>query len=116
MVLNGDIQDDSSKLENFNTIFEIAARLTNGEKPVVFSRGNHDMRGACAELFPDYTPTDNGNTYYTFRLGSIWGMVLDSGEDKDDSYKEYGHLVCCHGFRERQIEFTITRTLIQRLL
>lgn len=105
LVLNGDIQDDSSKLENFNTIFEIAARLTNGEKPVVFSRGNHDMRGACAELFPDYTPTDNGNTYYTFRLGSIWGMVLDSGEDKDDSYKEYGHLVCCHGFRERQIEF-----------
>ena len=33
------------------------------------------------EYWPDseYIPNDSGNTYYTFRLNGIWGMVLDCG-------------------------------------
>ena len=38
-------------------------------------------------------------------MGGIWGLVLDCGEDKDDSNAEYGGTVCCHGFRQRQTEF-----------
>ena len=63
------------------------------------------MRGVLAEKFSELTPTDNGNSYYTFRLGNIWGMVLDCAEDKPDSHEEYGYTVCCHAFRKRQTAF-----------
>ncbi len=67
--------------------------------------GNHDLRGNFAKRFADYTPSQNRNTYYTFRLGSIWGLLLGCGEDKADFHEEYGYTVACHPFRERQTEF-----------
>ena len=105
LILNGDLPDHSGDIKNFTTIHRIAAEITNGEKPVVFSRGNHDMRGIYAENIAEHTPTDNGRSYYTFRLGSIWGMVLDCGEDKPDDHVEYGHTICCEDFRKRQTVF-----------
>lgn len=105
LIMNGDIPDHSGKTENFNTVYEIAAAVTKGEIPIVFSRGNHDMRGFFAEKFAEYTPGDRLNTYYTFTLGAIWGIVLDCGEDKGDDHPEYGGTVACHVFREKQTEF-----------
>ena len=105
LILNGDVIDHSGDPSKFANVYEICAALTRGEIPVVFSRGNHDMRGRYAERFAEYTPNHLGSTYYTFRLGSIWGMLLDCGEDKDDSHAEYGLTVACHVFRKRQTEF-----------
>lgn len=105
LILNGDVIEDSSNPRKFMNIYEICSRLTKGEKPTVFSRGNHDLRGNFAEKFADYTPTHLGNTYYSFRLGNIWGILLDCGEDKNDDHAEYGHTVACHVFRERQTDF-----------
>ena len=105
LVLNGDLPDHSGDIKNFTAIHRIAAEITDGEKPVVFSRGNHDMRGIYAENLSEHTPTDNGRSYYTFRLGSIWGMVLDCGEDKYDYHIEYAHTICCEDFRKRELEF-----------
>ncbi len=105
LILNGDILEHSGDPSKFYNIYEIAAGITHGEKPTVFSRGNHDLRGNYAERFADYTPNDGGNTYYTFRLGSIWGLVLDCGEDKEDDHAEYGLTIACHAFREVQTEF-----------
>lgn len=105
LILNGDLPDHSGDIKNFTTIHRIAAEITDGEIPVVFSRGNHDMRGIYAENIAEHTPTDGGRSYYTFRLGSIWGMVLDCGEDKPDDHIEYAHTICCEAFRKRQTEF-----------
>jgi len=105
LILNGDVIDHSGDPEKFANIYEICARITGGAVPVVFSRGNHDMRGNFAERFADYTPNHHGNTFYTFRLGSIWGIVLDCGEDKEDDHPEYGFTVACHAFRQRQTAF-----------
>ncbi len=105
LVMNGDIPDHSGEVKNFDTIYEIADKITHGKIPIVFARGNHDMRGYHAEEIAEHTPNQNGNTYYTFRLGSIWGLVLDCGEDKADEHPEYGFTVACHQFRKRQTEF-----------
>ncbi len=105
LIMNGDIPNHSGDMENFDNIYKIAEEITEGKKPVVFSRGNHDMRGIYAECIEDYTPTDNGKSYFTFRLGNLWGMVLDCGEDKQDDHEEYGNTVCCHAFRQRQTQF-----------
>ncbi len=105
LILNGDILDHSGDPSKFANIYMICSEITGGSIPVVFSRGNHDLRGNYAERFADYTPSQNRNTYYSFRIGSIWGLVLDCGEDKDDSKDEYGFTVACHPFRLRQTEY-----------
>ena len=53
LILNGDVIDHSGDPEKFTNIYEICAQLTQGCVPVVFSRGNHDMRGKFAEKFAD---------------------------------------------------------------
>ena len=105
LILNGDVIEDSSYPSKFMNIFEICSKRTKGEKPSIFSRGNHDLRGNYAEKFASYTPAHNGNTYYSFRIGNIWGILLDCGEDKNDNHPEYGFTVACHPFRKRQTEF-----------
>lgn len=105
LIMNGDLPDHSGKIENFDTIYQLAQLITHGEIPIVFSRGNHDMRGIYAEQLAEHTPADNGKSYFTFRLGKIWGIVLDCGEDKNDSSDEYGNTICCHGFRREQTRF-----------
>ena len=105
LVLNGDIPNHSGDVKNFNAICEIASGVTKGQCPAVFARGNHDDRGIHAEDMPNYIPTMNGRTYYTFRVGCVWGLLLDCGEDKDDSSVEYGGTVCFHHFRLCETEF-----------
>ncbi len=105
LILNGDIPNHSGDIEYFTAIHQIAAQLTSGEIPVVFSRGNHDMRGIFAEKLEEHTPTDNGKSYFTFRLGHLWGIVLDCAEDKPDDHPAYGFMNCCTDFRYRETEF-----------
>lgn len=105
LIMNGDIPDHSGCIENCITIYKIASEVTGGRIPIVFARGNHDMRGLLAERFCELTPTDNGKSYYTFRIGNVWGMILDCGEDKVDKHEEYGGTICCHEFREKQTKF-----------
>lgn len=105
LILNGDVPEDSDRIKNFDTVYEIISQVTKGEIPVIFSRGNHDTRGIFAENIAEYTPCENGNSYFTFRLGNIWGLVLDCGEDKPDDHKEYGNMVACSFFREKETRF-----------
>ena len=105
LILNGDVIEHSGDPSKFMNIYKICSLLMKGERPSVFSRGNHDLRGDFAEKFADYTPNHAGNTYYSFRLGNIWGLLLDCGEDKPDDHPEYGFTVACHVFRQRQTEF-----------
>jgi predicted phosphodiesterase len=99
LILNGDVINHSGSLEYFDIFFELSERITHGSVPVIFSRGNHDTRGIYAERIADYSPTRNGESYFTFRLGTLWGIVLDCGEDKPDTHEEYGNTNCCHAFR-----------------
>ncbi len=105
VIMNGDLPNHSGDIENFNSIYAIAEGITKGERPIIFARGNHDMRGYHAEEIADYTPNHDGHTYYSVRIGNIWALVLDCGEDKPDTSEEYGWTVACHAFRERQTEF-----------
>jgi len=105
LVMNGDIPNHSGDVKNFNAICEIASGITEGRCPAVFARGNHDTRGIHAEDMPNYIPIHNGKTYYTFRCGAVWGLILDCGEDKNDTSTEYGGTICFHEFRLRETEF-----------
>lgn len=105
LIMNGDIIDNSGSIDSFKIPYLISGNITKGQVPCIYSRGNHELRGIYAEQLADYTPTDNGKSYYTFRLGPVWGIVMDAGEDKADSNPEYGHTVACEAFRDEEGKF-----------
>ena len=103
LLLNGDIPEDCGDPPSKMAVPHlIAGRITGGAWPCVFARGNHDLRGVFAEQYAELTPTDGGRSYYEFRAGPVWGLSLDTGEDKVDGCPEYGHTVCCEAFREEE--------------
>jgi len=56
-------------------------------KPLVFVRGNHELRGREAWKFHDFFALPNGRTYGIFRFGSTAFLIIDSWEDKPFSSK-----------------------------
>ncbi|MBE6749969.1 MAG: metallophosphoesterase [Ruminococcaceae bacterium] len=105
LIINGDTPDHFAEKENLKNIYNIAFPITNGNIPVIYSRGNHNLRGRYAEFLSDYAPTSKGKYYYTFRLGPVWGIVLDCAEDKEDECYEYAGTCYCQNYRLEQIDF-----------
>ena len=105
LILNGDLANSFDDHDQLLNACLLADRITGGNIPVVSARGNHDLRGKYAEKTALYMPQRDGHTYYTFRFGSVWGLVLDCGEDKRDDHVECGHVFCCRQFRERETAF-----------
>ncbi|MCK4564387.1 MAG: metallophosphoesterase [Verrucomicrobia bacterium] len=55
------------------------------ETPLVVPRGNHDCRGAAANLFGQAIGRPSSDEfYYHYRVGDVAFIVLDSTEDKED--------------------------------
>lgn len=115
LILGGDNGNTASNPESVMTMARLAAAVTHGEAPVIYMRGNHDTRGAFAEWLPDYVGTDCGKTYFPFRLGRLWGVVLDAGEDKTDDHAEYGDIADYTAFRDAQTDMlhSLTREAAQ---
>ena len=67
----------------------LAHDVTKGEMPVVYARGNHEIKGAYAEELHKYVGSKNGSFYYWFKLDDVFGITLDLGEDHDDDWWEY---------------------------
>lgn len=105
LILNGDIASSSSKLSDILLTYDIAFNVTKGEIPCIISRGNHDLRGKMAEKLDMLMPVQHGNSYYSVKFNSLWLLLLDCGEDKLDSHKEYSSTVACHQFREEETAF-----------
>ena len=67
----------------------LAHDITGGEIPVVYARGNHEIKGAYAEELYKYVGSKNESFYYWFTLSDVFGITLDLGEDHDEGWWEY---------------------------
>ena len=105
LIAGGDIADHNSTREDLWVLLDICGRAAKGEKPVIFSRGNHDTRGPMASYLPSMIGMDGGNTYYTVEQPGLLALVLDAGEDKPDKGIEYGDTICFEPFRRRETEW-----------
>lgn len=112
LVFNGDINESSDTYENFLTAFRLSEKVTHGERAIIYARGNHDTRGHHAPELLNYISTDGERTYYTFRTGALWGLVLDYGEDKPDASEEYGGVIDFDRFRQEETAWL--RDLVRR--
>ncbi|SFG37065.1 Calcineurin-like phosphoesterase [Duganella sp. CF458] len=72
-------------------------------KPLLFARGNHELRGAYARQLAGYVPTPEGSYYYARALGPVHLMVLDTAEDKPDDTNVYAQLNRTAPYREEEL-------------
>jgi acid phosphatase type 7 len=106
VVLNGDMFNDWTKEDQvFKSFLDVCVERFARETPFVFVRGNHDTRGVLARKLIDYFPTASGEYYYAFQHGPVSFLVLDAGEDKVDSHKEYSGLVDFDAYRTQETEW-----------
>lgn len=106
LVLLGDIISTLETKDQFTDyLLKDAGDISKGEIPIIYTRGNHETRGEYASRLKDYFPCETGEFYYTFEFGALSGIVLDSGEDKDDSHEEYNGLVNFEAYRNREYEW-----------
>lgn len=84
-------------------IVQFGAAVSEGTKPVLYVRGNHETRGAYANDLPTALGLDQ--LYYTADIGPYSFVILDSGEDKDDSHHEYGGMTDYNSYRADMIDW-----------
>ena len=87
-------------------IIKFGGEVSNGTKPVVYVRGNHETRGSYANNLSTVLGLEQ--FYYTTNIGPYSFVVLDSGEDKDDSHIEYGGMNDYNSYRADMIEWLKT--------
>lgn len=61
-----------------------ATTINSKDKPMVFIRGNHEQLGVYAGEYFKVMRHPSGRTFYAFSYGSVFFLVLDSGNDNDN--------------------------------
>jgi len=106
LFLNGDLLSD---LESHDQIIDHLLKPLNDNLgsniPFAYVRGNHETRGEYARELQNYLTSPTGSYFYSFNLGKIHFTVLDGGEDKNDSHKEYSGLVDFESYRVEETEW-----------
>lgn len=106
VVMLGDITSELTTKEQFTEqLLADAAELSGGSAPVIYVRGNHETRGEFGAQMIDYFSTQTGEFYYTFEFGSLGAIILDSGEDKEDSNEGYDGLINFEDYRNKEYEW-----------
>jgi predicted phosphodiesterase len=72
-------------------------------KPLLFARGNHELRGPFARQLFDYLPTPENRFYYARDAGPVHLIVLDTGEDKADDTNVYAELNLTTPYRAQEM-------------
>ena len=86
-----------------DNIVVFSGELSEGACPVLYVRGNHETRGEYAGKLLEALGLNE--FYYNADIGDFSFVVLDSGEDKDDSHPEYGGMTDYNTYRTDMIEW-----------
>lgn len=105
VIIAGDAVSYFDNRYDLERIINLANGMTGGNIPVIYARGNHEVKGKGAESLHKYVgANDTSSFYFSFRIGSVWGVVLDMGEDHPDDWKEFFGTANFVPYRQAQIE------------
>ena len=101
--LNGDMFDyQENEKQLIDHLIAPCTELFAKETPFILSRGNHETRGKFARDIKPYFAYPTGDYYFAFKQGSVFFIVLDTGEDKPDDAEVYAGIVNFDDYREKQ--------------
>ena len=101
-VLNGDVNSAFQPKEVINGPLKLLQEYGSASKPILYVRGNHELRGPFADRFLDYFACSNGTTNDLLRYGDTAFLILDSWEDKPSETP--GHPYCKWNLDKRFLE------------
>lgn len=93
VIFNGDCLPEPSDFNDAVRMIHNCADPVNGaEKPLVFIRGNHEIRNFYSAGMHSLIGYRDGLTYGAFSWGDTRFVILDAGEDKPDNTPVYAGL------------------------
>ena len=105
LILLGDMVSMVETEKDAQLANELAHKVTGGEIPVIYARGNHEIKGEYAEVLYKYVGAKGEDFYYTVTLGEdVFAVVLDLGEDHEDDWWEYYGTAQFDLYRQAQTE------------
>ncbi len=106
VIFNGDcLPEPHSRQHAIRMIHSLADSVNGAEKPIIFLRGNHEIRNAYSAGMHHLIGYYNDKTYSAFTWGGTRFVLLDLGEDKPDSLSVYGGLNDFTQLRLDQVSF-----------
>ena len=106
VVYNGDMLNDFMQIDQvFNGFLDVTVKRYAKEHAIPVCARQPRGEGKVARALPDFFPTVDGRAYYSFDHGGVHFVVLDSGEDKEDSHQYYNGLVDYQNYRREQAEW-----------
>lgn len=106
IVLIGDLVSMVETEKDAQLANELAHKITGGEIPVIYARGNHEIKGEYSEDLWKYVGAKGQDYYYSVTLGTdVFCLVLDMGEDHEDDWWEYYGTAQFDLYRQEQTEF-----------
>ncbi|MBN2376285.1 MAG: metallophosphoesterase family protein [Sedimentisphaerales bacterium] len=107
--LNGDILSHLETEEQIvNKLLKPCSEIFASRIPFCFVRGNHEARGKYARQLKNYLGSADQKYYYSFDHGPIHFVVLDSGEDKEDSHWAYSGLNDFDRYRDQERQWLVS--------
>lgn len=104
LLLMGDIDGSIDCESDFiRLLLTPCSEILHGRRPVIFVRGNHDLRGF--NLSEIYRRLGIEQFNYRFTLGNVHFTVLDGGEDKADDNFEYASYLDNYICNERSLQW-----------
>jgi len=108
-IFNGDCFNDPPDEE---TTLQLLRAYNGGvhasDVPVIYLRGNHEIRGAYSRQWPSLTDNPDGRQYFALSRGPVRFVFLDCGEDKEDAHNDIAGLNDFEGFHREQAEWLQT--------
>lgn len=99
---NGDVFDyQTNEPQIIDHFLQPCTNAFAKNTPFVYVRGNHETRGKYCRELPQYFASVG---YDAFTLGPVRFVILDTGEDKEDTHPVYAGIVDFDEYRREQAE------------
>ncbi|MBR1917832.1 MAG: endonuclease/exonuclease/phosphatase family protein [Bacteroidaceae bacterium] len=106
VIFNGDcLPEPTDYSDAVKMIHNCADPINGAEKPVIFIRGNHEIRNFYSAGMHDLIGYRDDKTYGAFTWGGTRFVILDAGEDKPDTTPVYAGLNDFTQLRQDQADF-----------
>lgn len=93
VIFNGDCLPEPANREHaLHMIHALADPIDGAERPIIFLRGNHEIRNCYSAGMHHQIGYYNDKTYSAFTRGNTRFVLLDCGEDKPDESDVYAGL------------------------
>ncbi len=103
LVFGGDYTGHISTETIAQDFLKYSGNIAKGTKPVIYPRGNHEIRGQYTHWIDEVMPTsETGKSYYEFVMGDIYGIVLDCGGSYTDNYTDIADTIDFEPYRVEQ--------------